>query len=412
MLQSKLFTKTLRNPPKDEAALNARLLIRAGFIHKVMAGVYEYLPLGFRVIEKIKQIIREEMDAIGGQEIALSALQDKSVWEKSGRWDDNVLDIWFKTKLKNDSESGFATTHEEPLTFLMKNYIASYRDLPVYTYQFQTKFRNELRAKSGLLRCREFLMKDLYSFCRTREEHEAFYEKAKQAYHKVFERVGLGDITFFTFASGSSFSKYSHEFQTLAEVGEDTVYLDRKRKLAVNKEVMGEEALQELGLREKDLEEVRAIEVGNIFPLGTKFSDAFDLVYLDEAGEKHKVIMGSYGIGLGRLMGALVEVFHDKDGIMWPEAVAPFAAHLLELEGASAEKLYRDLQAQGVEVLYDERKTSAGEKFHDADLLGLPWRLVVSPKTQGKIEVKKRSEKNTTLMSQSEVVKLFMSKKN
>lgn len=404
MKQSELFTKAQKNFPADEETKNAKFLIRAGFIHKVMAGVYEYLPLGFRVLKKIEQVIREEMNAIGGQELSLTALQSKQVWEKSGRWDDKVLDVWFKTKIKNDSEAGLAATHEEPLTVLMKNYISSYRELPIYVYQFQTKFRNELRAKSGILRTREFLMKDLYSFSASVVEHDKFYARAKEAYFKVFKRLGIEKETFLTFASGGAFSKYSHEFQVVSEAGEDTIYLDRKKGMAVNKEVLNDEVLRDLGLKRADLEEVRAIEVGNIFSLGTRFSEAFGLNFRDKDDKEKPVVMGSYGIGPGRILGTIVEIFSDENGMMWPESIAPFNAHLVELEEGKGEKLYKDLIKNGIEVLYDNRRLSAGEKFAEADLIGIPWRLVVSSKTSGKIEIKKRDEKIMKLVTIGELM--------
>src|SRR5680860_514896 len=303
---SELFTKTRKDTPSDEVSKNAQLLIRAGFISKEMAGVYSYLPLGLRVFNNIVEIIRQEMNAIGGQEIFMTALQRPEVWKASQRWDDEAISVWFKTKLANGKEIGLATTHEEPLTDLMRQFISSYKDLPAYPYQFQTKFRNELRSKSGIMRGREFIMKDLYSFSKDRAEHDEFYELAKQAYGKVFDRIGIGEDTFVTFASGGSFSKFSHEFQTLAEAGEDTIYLSRDKKLAINKEVYNDEVLAELGLDKDELEEVRAAEVGNIFTLGTKFSDALNLVYTDENGIKQPVFMGSYGIGPGRTMGCLL----------------------------------------------------------------------------------------------------------
>jgi len=407
MLQSQLFVKPLRSFPADEEAQGAKFLVRAGFINKVMAGAYEYLPLGFRTLKKIEQIIREEMDAVGGQELLLTSLQEKQVWEKTGRWSDKEMDVWFKTKLKNDAELGLAATHEEPITAMMKNFISSYRDLPVLAYQFQTKFRNELRAKGGILRTREFLMKDLYSFAKNQEEHEEIYEKLKKAYFKIFKRVGLGEKTFITFASGGSFSKYSHEFQAVADVGEDVIYLDKKKGLAVNKEVFNEETLKDLGLKSENLEEVKAVEVGNIFSLGTRFSEAFGLDYLDEKGEKYPVAMGSYGIGPGRVMGVLAEVFCDEKGLNWPEEVAPFKAHLIELPGGEASIVYQDLLKKGVEVLFDDRKTSAGEKFAEADLLGIPYRLVVSSKTGDKVEVKKRGETKTELVAMTNLLKLL-----
>jgi prolyl-tRNA synthetase len=399
MRQSLLFTKTRKDAPKDEVSKNAQLLIRAGFIHKEMAGVYSFLPLGLRVMNKITNIIREEMNAIGSQELTLTALQDKNVWEKTGRWSDDILDVWFKTKLKNDTEIGLGTTHEEQLTNLMKDYIRSYRDLPVYAYQFQTKFRNETRAKSGIMRCREFVMKDLYSFSDDIQSHENFYEDAKNAYIKIFNRVGLGDITYLTFASGGSFSKYSHEFQTITDAGEDSIYIDEKKKIAVNKEVLNDEVLKDLGVNRDELVEKKAVEVGNIFSLGTRFSDAFELNYLDEKGEKKPVVMGSYGIGPGRLMGTIAEVLSDDKGLVWPEAIAPFNIHLIcidDKEGkvrVEADKLYNRLTKAGSEVLYDDRDVRAGEKFADSDLIGIPVRIVISEKTMADDSVERKDRK-------------------
>lgn len=398
MKQSELFTKTRREAPKDEVAKNAQLLIRAGFIHKEMAGVYSYLPLGLRVMNKIVGIIREEMNAIGGQEVHLTALQDKKLWEATGRWSDDVLDIWFKTKFKNDTEVGLGITHEEPLTALMKAHIHSYKDLPVAVYQFQTKFRNETRAKSGIMRGREFLMKDLYSFNVDAKAHEIFYEKAKQAYVNIFNRLGIGDRTYITFASGGSFSKYSHEFQTLTDAGEDTIFVHEGKKIAINKEVLNDEVLKDLDVKRSDLIEKKAVEVGNIFNLGTKFSDALGLNYKDEKGETKSVYMGCYGIGPGRVMGTIAEIYSDEKGLVWPESVAPFSVHLIALFGKdgkvkiAADALYEKLSKKGIEVLYDDRDMSAGEKFSDADLLGIPKRYVISEKTlaSDSVEVKDR----------------------
>lgn len=389
MRQSQLFTKTRFEAPKDEVSKNANLLIRAGFIHKEMAGVYDYLPLGLRIIEKIRRIIREEMDAIGGQEIELSALQDKVLWEKTNRWSDEVVDNWFRTKLKNDTELGLGFTHEEPLTALMKDHIRSYKDLPVCAYQFQTKFRNEIRAKSGIMRCREFLMKDLYSFSKDEAEHDEFYEKSKKAYTEIYRRVGIGDKTYITFASGGVFSKFSHEFQTLTDAGEDTIYVDEKKHLAINKEVYNDEVIDSLGISKADLVERKAVEVGNIFTLGTKFSEPLGLTYVNEKGEAKPVIMGSYGIGIGRLMGTIVEVNGSEDSMVWPEEVAPFKVHLIDLSNGdedvkkAAQNLYDKFCAAGVEVLHDDRDLRAGEKFADADLIGIPHRIIISKKTEG-----------------------------
>ena len=413
MRQSQLFTKTRREAPKDEVSKNAQLLIRAGFIHKEMAGVYDFLPLGLRTFQKFVGIIREEMDTIGGEEVHLSALQDPAAWKKTGRWDDKKVDSWFKTALKSGSELGLGFTHEEPLTSLMREHIASYQDLPVYVYQFQTKFRNEERAKSGLMRTREFLMKDLYSFSKDEKEHLAFYDKAAEAYKKVFERVGLGERTYMTLASGGSFSKYSHEFQTVCDAGEDTIYIDDATKQALNKEVYEEEEVYKTtGINKSTLREAKAIEVGNIFTLGTRFSEALGLSYKDSDGGKKPVFMGSYGIGPARLLATVAELLSDERGLVWPEAVAPFRVHLIELPSENgevrgeAQELYRELTSAGIEVLWDDRDARAGEKFADSDLLGIPLRVVVSEKTltAGKFECVERRSGKTEHKTTSELI--------
>jgi prolyl-tRNA synthetase len=383
MRQSTLFTKTRREAPTDETAKNAQLLVRAGYIHKEMAGVYSYLPLGLRTLNNIIQIIREEMNAVGAQEIIMSALQDKTLWERTDRWDDAKVDNWFKTKLAAGGETGLAITHEEPLTRIMTAHIASYRDLPTMVYQFQNKFRNELRAKSGVMRGKEFMMKDLYSFAKSPEEHEAQYAAVRAAYIKIFERLGLAKNTYPTFASGGVFSDFSEEFQTLSEAGEDTIYVDEAKHVAVNKEVLNDETLTKLGLDRSTLVEKKAIESGNIFHLGTRFSEALGLVFTEETGGKKPVVMGSYGIGVTRMLGIITEVFADEKGLLWPEGVAPFSVHLVSLGKKGddiskiAEEVYADLTKAGVSVLYDDRDLRAGEKFAESDLLGIPKRVVV-----------------------------------
>jgi len=412
MKLSQLFTKTRKDVPADETARNAQLLIQAGYIHKEMAGVYSYLPLGLRVLRKVENIIREEMDAMGAQEVSMPALQVKERYEATNRWDDKVVDNWFKTKLANGTEMGLGFSHEENLTPIVKEYASSYKDLPMAIYQIQTKFRNELRSKSGLMRGREFLMKDMYSFSVSQEQHDEFYKKAQAAYTKVYERFGIGDRTFMTFASGGSFSKFSHEFQTLSEAGEDTIYLNRDKNLAINKEVLTDDVLEELGVKRDELEEVKGIEVGNIFSLGTKFSAPFELAVKDDKGELVTLIMGCYGIGVSRVMGTIAELFADEKGLVWPEEIAPAQILVVRLGEedsvvAAADSLYETLQNAGIEVLYDDRDARAGEKFADADLLGIPYRVVVSAKTleQGKIEYKKRTAKDTEMISEDELLK-------
>ena len=412
MRHSQLFTKTRKTAPKDEVAKNAQLLIRAGYIHKEMAGVYAYLPLGLRVLENIKRIVREEMDAIGGQEIIMTALQRKELWEKTDRWDDEKVDVWFKSALKAGGEVGFGWSHEEPITDMMKNFLESYRDLPAMVYQFQTKLRNELCAKSGIMRGREFVMKDMYSYCASEEAHKAFYDKTIDAYHRVFTRAGLGDRTFLTFASGGAFTQFSHEFQTLSDVGEDTVYLHRAKKIAINEEVLQDDVLGQLGVAREELEKVASIEVGNIFSFGGTKSEQLGLSFKDEKGASKPVILGSYGIGITRLMGAVVEIMADEKGIVWPKELAPFPVHLIaitsgnEQVAAEADRLYEQLKENGIECLYDDRDVRAGEKFADSDLLGLPLRIVVSEKTMsaGGVELIERSSGASKLVPESGLI--------
>lgn len=414
MRQSQLFTKTRREAPADETSKNAQLLIRAGYIHKEMAGVYSYLPLGLMVMKKIEGIIRDEMNKIGGVEMKTSILQNKEVWEKSNRWDDSVVDNWFKTELKNGGEVGLSFTNEEAYANILKHYVNSYKDLPAYPYDFKEIFRNEARSKSGIMRGREFYWKALYSFSKDEAEHNAFYEKAKIAYQNIFDKVGIGSSTYLTFSSGGTFSKFSHEFQAVCDAGEDIIYIDTHKGIAINNEVYSDDVLFNLGLEDNDLVEKKAIEVGNIFTLGTKFSEPFDLKYKNEKGEDNLVFMGSYGIGLGRLMGTIVELLSDDKGIIWPESVAPFKLHLIEIPSNKpevkemAEKIYKKI-GEG-NVLYDDRDLRAGEKFADSDLLGMPVRFVVSEKTlaEKKVEVKYRNSDKSGLMTIEEAEKIII----
>ena len=409
MKQTHLFTKTRKEAPADETSRNAELLIKGGFIHKEMAGVYAFLPLGLRVIEKIKGIVREEMNKVGGQEVYMTILQPRDIWEKTGRWDDAKVDNWFKTKLKNGEELGVGLTHEEPIVDALSEYVSSYRDLPVSIYQIQNKFRNELRAKSGILRGREFIMKDMYSFARNEEEHLKIYEEVAEAYTRVYKRLGIGHITYRTHADGGIFTKkFSDEFQTLSGIGEDTIYIDEEKNIAVNKEIYTDENLLKLGLDKSKLVEKRAVEVGNIFPLESKYTDALDVYFTDENGEKKSIISGCYGIGISRTMGVIAEIFSDDKGLIWPEAVAPFKVHLLALGEdedvrTKADILYALLEQKGIEVLYDDRHdVTAGEKFADSDLIGIPFRVVVSTRSlkDGGYELKKRTEEMGKVVTQ------------
>ena len=380
MRLSHTFTRTRKQAPADEVAHNAQLLIRAGYVHKTMAGVYSYTPLGLAVLENIKQIVREEMNRISSQELLMSTLQRQELWQETGRWSDELVDVWFKSHLQDGTEVGFGWTHEEPIIELLRSYLTSYKDLPISVYQFQNKLRNELRAKSGIMRGREFIMKDMYSIHASKEDLDAYYQEVIEAYKRCYSRFGLGDDTYVTFASGGAFTKFSHEFQTICEAGEDYIYLHRGRGLAINEEVV-DEAVRELGIDKSELERVKTAEVGNIFNFGTQKSEEMGLVFTGEDGRQHHAYMGSYGIGITRVMGVIVEKFADDKGLVWPEEIAPARVHLVQIgkeSVAAADELYDTLQQAGITVLYDDRAARPGEKFADAELLGMPTRVTVS----------------------------------
>ena len=415
MRQSKLFTKTRKEAPADEVSLNAQLLIRAGYVHKEMAGVYAYLPLGLRMLEKIKTVVREEMNAIGGQELIMTSLQRKELWEKTDRWNDSKVDVWFKSSLKSGGDVGFGWSHEEPIGEMMKNYIASYKDLPMYVYQFQTKLRNELRAKSGVMRGKEFVMKDMYSFSIGEEDHTAFYNATIEAYKRVYERLGLGEDTFVTFASGGAFTQFSHEFQTICAAGEDVIYINREKGIAINEEVLNDETLTKLGVTRDELTEVKTAEVGNIFNFGRQKAESLGLTYKNDAGEETPVWMGSYGIGVTRLIGVIVEKFSDEKGMALPQVVAPFTVHLVLLNQQDgevrdwAEGMYASLVKGSAEVLFDDRDQTAGHKFADSDLMGIPYRVVVSKrgKEEGMFEVVERHTGEVKKLTEEELYQKF-----
>ncbi len=401
MRLTQLFTKTLREAPGGEVAKNSQLLTRGGFIFKNMAGVYSMLPLGVRVLDKIRRIIREEMNAIGGQELYLNTLQDKSLWDKTGRW--NIEDVMYEWQDGKGHNHGLGFTHEEVIGQIGSVYIESYKDLPKYVYQIQTKFRREERPQAGLLRCREFEMKDLYSLNVDEKDLKDFYEQCAHAYSKIFERMGLQAIR--TKAHGGVFNaEGSDEFQVVAEVGEDTIYFCKACKKATNKEVI-EKYNHGCGHCGSDaLEEKRAIEVGNIFQLGTKFSEPLGLMFVDEKGNERPVWMGSYGIGTGRAMATVVEVHHDDNGIIWPPSIAPFTVYLIGIN-KDARQVYDRLVKAGIAVLYDDRDgVSPGQRFADADLIGCPYRVVISGKTGKQVEIKRRGAATEKLVSLAQAI--------
>jgi prolyl-tRNA synthetase len=415
MRLSELFTKTRKDYPTDETARNAQLLIQAGYIHKTMAGVYAYMPLGLRVLENIKKIVREEMNAIGGQELIMTNLQQKDTWEKTGRWSDEVVDVWFKTKLQDETELGLAWSHEEPILEMMQQFVRSYKDLPQSVYQFQTKLRNELRAKSGIMRGREFVMKDMYSLHATQEDCDTYYEKAIDAYKRCFERLGIGDTTYITFASGGAFTKFSHEFQTICDAGEDVLYVNEDRSIAVNEEVL-DDASREIGIDKASLKPIKSAEVGNIFKFGTEKSEQMNIYYTNAEGKQNPIYLASYGLGITRVMGVIVEKYADERGIVWPANIAPALVYLARLGDSSevvrvSDDFYNQLTNAGITVLYDDRDMRAGEKFADADLLGIPFRIVVSDKTiaAGKLEFKNRQAQEIELLPLSSIMRNLVS---
>lgn len=416
MKQSHLFSKTTKKLSESEASKNAQFLIRGGFVDKSSAGVYTLLPLGLRVLEKINKIIREEINAIGAEELLMPSLIQKKIWEKSNRWGVGVI---YKTGavinqklVRDDFEYGLGWTHEEVITDIATRFINSYKDLPKAAYQIQTKFRAEARPQAGLLRGREFSMKDLYSFHESKEDLDEYYEKVIKAYKNIFKRLGLKTIICET--GGGDFTKeYTHEFQVLNPAGEDTIFYCEKCGFGQNQEVYKPEAHKDC---KEQINSGRSIEVGNIFKLGTKFSEAFGLSFLNKNGEKKPVIMGSYGIGPTRVLGTIVEESSDEYGIIWPRAVAPFQVHLVELGSKNSSKttkvaraLYEKMVKIGIEVLYDDREASIGEKLNDADLMGIPNRVVISEKTLAakKVELKIRGSKKTELISEAELIKLL-----
>lgn len=405
---TRLLTKTSKTAPAEADSANAKYLLQGGFVRQEMAGAYSWLPLGLRVLRNVEAIIREELNALGAQEILMSALQPKEPWITTGRWD--TMDVLFKLKSQTGKEYGLGPTHEEIVTPLVGSFIRSYNDLPVAVYQIQTKFRDELRAKSGVLRGREFGMKDLYSFHRTQEDLEAFYAKALETYLRIFKRCGV-DARVVEASGGSFTKKFSHEFQIITEAGEDEILVCTKCSFARNSEIAAMKEGADCPQCGGALRFTKGIEAGNIFDLGAKFSEAFDVAFTDEDGSRKQVLMGCYGIGTTRLVGAIVEASHDDRGIIWPKAVAPYQVHLVSLTSKddaireriqeTAEGLYEGLTKEGIAVLWDERPdTSPGAKFADADLLGMPLRIVVSEKMlkEESVEWKTRTSADARLV--------------
>lgn len=406
---TELFAKPgLGREVKGAEAINHKLLVKGAFIDQLMAGAYTYLPLGIKVLKKIENIVRDEMVKAGGQEILMPALHPKEIWEKTGRWE-NMDDLFRFTSHYSKKEFALGPTHEEVLSPLTRKFAYSYKDFPFAVFQIQTKFRDEKRAKSGILRGREFLMKDYYSFHTTEADLTAYYEKMKAVYSEVLKRIGLDKLTYLTYASGGTFSKFSHEYQTITPAGEDSIFICNKCNIAVNEEIMEELDKKCPQCGNKELKKEKAIEVGNIFELKDKFTKPFNVFFVDNDGKEKPVLMGCYGIGITRAMGAIVEICHDDKGIVWPDTVAPYRIHLVNLGKTEeqTEKIYNELIKAGKEVIWDDRDVTAGTKLADADLIGIPLRIVVSDKTLEKesVELKERSKKETELVRLDGLIK-------
>ncbi len=410
MKYSKIFGKTSKTTQSDADSLNAKLLTQAGFVTKQMSGVYNYLPLGLRVLTKIQNIIHEEMEKLGAQEILMPALSQEENWVTTGRQD---MDVLFHLNGQEDAKYVLNPTHEEVVTPLVQKFIFSYRDLPLAVYQIQNKFRNEARAKSGLMRGREFNMKDMYSFHTNEEDLNDFYDKAISAYTNIYKRLGLGDTTVLTYASGGSFSKFSHEFQTINDAGEDTIYLCEKCNVAINREIIDVQTTCPK-CSNSNLKTVKATEVGNIFKLVDKFSSAFDFRFTNDKGEKETVKMGCYGIGPSRIMGTIAEIFNDEKGLIWSDSITPYKVHLIGLDlsdesiKSQVESLYKQLLDKNIEVLFDDRDISPGAKFADADLIGIPLRVIVGKRSLagGGAEIKYRNQSESKIINLDQVIEI------
>ena len=405
---SKMIGRPIKEAPREADTINHKLLVQGGFVRQLMAGAYTYLPLGLRVLDKISDIVREEMDGIDGEEILMPMLHPASIWKKSGGWDN--VDVLFKIKSRTGKDYALGQSQEEVVTPLMQEFVNSYKDLPAAVYHIQWKFRDELRSKSGILRGREFLMKDMYSWHENQDDFEDFYEKVKQAYLTAYGRLGLTAKT--TEASGGSFSqKISYEFMVLTDAGEDDILYCLSCEFCVNTEIAKVKKNETCPkCKEGKLEMGRASEVGNVFDLGEKYVKDFGLTYTDKEGQKRYPIMGCYGFGISRTMGVIVEKCNDERGIVWPESIAPFKVNLIGLgdEGIKkAEQIYKKLEEIGIEVLFDDREESAGVKFADCDLIGCPVRVVISKKSlaEGGVEVKRRNESQVKVMSLEDLLK-------
>ena len=407
--QSRMAAKSRKDISKDEVSVNAQLLERGGFVSKLAAGIYSYLPMGLKVLTKIENIVREEMNSVGSEEILMPSLTPKSVWEVTGRWTKPGTEVQFQLKDSGGREFGLGFSHEEIVTPLVSQFVHSYRDIPKSVYQIQTKFRDEPRAKSGLLRGREFRMKDMYSFHLDPDELNKYYEKVAEAYFRVFKRVGLN--AFRVTAGGGIFSpESSDEFTVEAEVGEDTIFRCDKCDFAENKEDSTVKSGDACPKGDGTIREVRGIEVGNIFHLGAKYTSALDWTVTDKEGKRQPILMGCYGIGVSRLIGTVVELHHDEHGIIWPKEIAPYDVHVVNLmrtKSDVADDVAVALEQAGLSVLYDDRPdASVGAKLADADLLGMPVRVVVSERTlaQNSVEVKARREHDPVYIEPNDVV--------
>lgn len=402
MKYSELFGKTLKNAPREAERVSHKLLIRGGFIDRqLVAGVYTLLPLGWRVYKKIENIIREEMNKIGAQELSLPSLQPRELWLRSDRWD-HMDPPLFKLKDRHDKDLLIAPTHEEVITDLVGRFVNSYKDLPLALYQIQNKFRNEMRPTGGLMRVREFVMKDLYSFHASEEDLDDYYHLVIESYKNIFNCCGF-HAKIVEASSGTIGGDESHEFMMICGSGEDKITYCTKCDWAANIVKSHSEKCPKCGSL---TELANSVENGHAFKLGTKYSMAMGAFFTDQYGKKKPITMGCYGIGLGRLISTVVEEHHDDRGIIWPDSLAPFSVHLVDLNlPERGEEIYTVLKNFGINVLWDDRQgVTPGEKFADFDLIGIPLRLVISETTGDQVEFKRRDEETRDILTLEEIV--------
>ena len=425
MFWSKIFIPTLKDSPQDAEVISHQLMLRAGMIRKVSAGIYTWLPLGLKVLRKIENIVREEMDQSGAQEVLMPMVHPKELWEETKRWEKMGPEL-LRFKDRHDRDFCLGPTHEEVITDLVRNNVKSYKELPLNIYQIQTKFRDEIRPRYGVMRGREFLMKDAYSFNIDEESLEETYLLMRNTYKKILERIGL-EYKIVKADSGAIGGDASEEFHVLAENGEDTIAISDASEFAINTELLlndGEDISSLKGKPSPDgngvIEIKKGIEVGHIFQLGKVYTELMKVDVLNQEGRAIDLFMGCYGIGVSRLVAASIEQNHDDKGIKWPESIAPYEVNIIAIGyskepkvAEAADKLSDELKSMGYEVLVDDRKDGYGTKMKDAELIGIPVNIIIGNKfiESGEVELKHRNGQNS-INSIAEVTSIFEHFKN